>query len=489
MTDTSAKPLTTTERLLAMIRDGKTMSLRQQLRLTAYLSAPAIMAQLSAIAMQYIDASMVGSLGAEASASIGLVSTTTWLFWGFLSAAATGFSVQVAQTIGAKDFRRARNILRQAFMAVFIFSIILAVIGIAISDALPQWLRGDESIHRDASRYFLIFAIFLPALQMSFLGGSMLRCAGNMKVPSTLNVMMCVIDVILNFFLIFPTRTVAIAGIAIRIPGAGLGVEGAALATVLAETIVAGLMIYYLVRRSPIMKLTGERGSFLPRRHTLAKAVRIGLPMGLEHAAICGAQILVTVIVAPLGVVAIAANAFAIIAESLCYMPGYGISEAATTLAGQCLGAGRRRLTNRFGVITTVSGMTVMGLLGVVMYIFAPQIIGVMTPVDDIRILGADILRIEAWAEPMFAAAIVIYGFFVGLGRTILPSIMNLVSIWGVRLTLAAWLAPTMGLRGVWLAMCIELCFRSVIFLILLTWRYLKQHSPQTGGDAIATNC
>lgn len=149
MTDTSAKPLTTTERLLAMIRDGKTMSLRQQLRLTAYLSAPAIMAQLSAIAMQYIDASMVGSLGAEASASIGLVSTTTWLFWGFLSAAATGFSVQVAQTIGAKDFRRARNILRQAFMAVFIFSIILAVIGIAISDALPQWLRGDESIHRE----------------------------------------------------------------------------------------------------------------------------------------------------------------------------------------------------------------------------------------------------------------------------------------------------------------------------------------------------
>ncbi len=483
MTGTVQKSQTTTERLLAMIRDGKKMSLRQQLRLTAYLSAPAIMAQLSAIAMQYIDASMVGSLGAEASASIGLVSTTTWLFWGFLSAAATGFSVQVAQTVGAGDFRRARNILRQAFIAVIIFSVTLAAIGIAISDALPRWLGGDEAIRHDASRYFLIFSLFLPALQMSFLGGAMLRCAGNMKVPSTLNVMMCVIDVILNFFLIFPSRAISFVGLTIRIPGAGMGVEGAALATVLAETIVAALMIYYLVARSPLLKLTDERGSFKPRRHTLSKAVRISLPMGLEHAAICGAQILVTVIVAPLGIVAIAANAFAVIAESLCYMPGYGISEAATTLAGQSLGAGRIRLTNSFGVITATSAMTVMGVLGVVMYLFAPQIIGVMTPVDDIRILGADILRIEAWAEPMFAAAIVIYGFFVGLGQTIVPSIMNLVSIWGVRLTLAAWLAPTMGLRGVWLAMCIELCFRGAIFLFLLLLRHMRRH-PDNHNDS-----
>lgn len=465
MTATGGAKASATERLLAMIRDGKAMSLRQQLRLTAYLSAPAIMAQLSAIAMQYIDASMVGSLGAEASASIGLVSTTTWLFWGFLSAAATGFSVQVAQKIGASDFANARGVLRQAFVAVIILSSALAATGIAISGALPQWLGGDPAIQADATRYFFIFSLFLPALQLSFLGGAMLRCAGNMKVPGTLNVLMCLIDVVLNFFLIFPTRTIGIAGVAITVPGAGMGVEGAALATVLAETIVAALMIYYLVSRSPILKLTAERGSFRLRRATLTAATKIGLPMGLEHAAICGAQILVTVIVAPLGIVAIAANAFAVIAESLCYMPGFGIAEAATTLAGQSFGAGRHGLTNRFGMITTGSGMAVMGILGIVMYVFAPQIISVMTPVDDIRILGADILRIEAWAEPMFAAAIVIYGFFIGLGRTILPSIMNLVSIWGVRLTLAAWLAPAMGLRGVWLAMCIELCFRGTIFL------------------------
>jgi len=165
---------------------------------------------------------------------------------------------------------------------------------------------------------------------------------------------------------------------------------------------------------------------------------------------------------------AIAANSFAITAESLCYMPGYGIADAATTLVGQSLGAGRHRLTRRFAYITVFMGMAVMGIMGVVMYIFAPQIIGTMTPVEEIRRLGVMALRIEAFAEPMFAAAIISYGVFVGAANTLVPSLMNFFSIWAVRISLAAWLAPTMGLKGVWVAMCAELCFRGIIFLIRL---------------------
>ncbi len=457
-----------TDYLLSLIRDGKQMTLAQRLRLTALLSVPAVVAQFSSIAMQYIDASMVGHLGANAAAAIGLVSTTTWLFGGVCSAAATGFSVQVAHLVGAGDFSKARRVLRQAFTGALLFALSLAAIGVAISGKLPEWLGGDPVIRHDSSLYFLIFSLFLPVLQLNFLAGSMLRCSGNMRVPSLLNVMMCALDVLFNFLLIFPTHEAVVGGHSFTVYGAGLGVEGAALGTVLAETVTMCAMIWYLCMRSPMLRLTEERGSFRLRKDVVKKAVRIALPMGLEHAAICGAQIMTTVIVAPLGIVAIAANSFAIVAESLCYMPGYGISEAATTLVGQSLGAGRPKLTKSFANITVLSGMVVMGAMGVLMYIGAPQIIGVMTPVDDIRILGTDILRIEAFAEPMFAAAIVTYGVFVGVGRTIVPSLMNFGSIWGVRLTLAAILAPTMGLRGVWLAMCIELTFRGAIFLVRL---------------------
>ena len=457
-----------TNGLLAMIREGKPMTRKQQMWLTVQLSVPAIVAQLSSILMQYIDASMVGSLGANASASIGLVSTTTWLFWGVCAAAATGFSVQVAHLIGAGDLRGARAVLRQSVISVFVFSLVLGLVGAAISGSLPSWLGGDPAIRRDASLYFLIFSLFLPMLQLNFLAGGMLRCSGNMRVPSMLNVLMCALDVVFNFFLIFPSRDVEIFGRTVYVPGAGLGVEGAALGTVFAEVVVAALMMGYLVTRSSELKLTGEKGHFFPKKPVLKQAVKISLPMGLEHLVICGAQIMTTAIVAPLGIVAIAANSFAITAESLCYMPGYGISDAATTLVGQSLGAGRKDLTRRFSRITVYMGMAVMAVMGVLMYAFAPQIIGIMTPVEEIRTLGVSVLRIEAFAEPMFAASIVAYGVFVGAGGTLVPSLMNFFSIWAVRLTLAFWLAPTMGLQGVWLAMCIELCFRGTIFLIRL---------------------
>lgn len=415
--------------LLALIREGRPMTLGQQIHLTVMLSVPAVVAQLSSIVMQYIDAAMVGSLGAEEAAAIGLVSTTTWLFWGLCIASSTGFSVQVAHRIGAGDMQGARNVLRQAVTSTTLFSFALAAIGVAISGVLPEWLGGDVSIHHDASLYFLIFSLFLPALQLNFLAGGMLRCSGNMRIPSLLGVVMCVLDVIFNFFLIFPTRHAVVAGIDIFIQGAGLGVEGAALGTVAAETVVATIQMWYLCTHSSELKLTKEKGSFRPQVNILKKALRIGLPMGLEHVVICGAQIMTTVIVAPLGVFAIAANSFAITAESLCYMPGYGISDAATTLVGQSVGAKRRRLTRSFAFITVFMGMIIMGLMGLLMYIFAPQIIGLMTPVEEIRSLGIMALRIEAFAEPMFAASIVAYGVFVGAANTLVPCLMNFFSI------------------------------------------------------------
>ncbi len=454
--------------LLSLIRDGKPMSLKDQLRLTVLLSIPSIAAQVSAIIMQYIDAAMVGSLGAEASASIGLISTTTWLFWGLCSSAATGFSVQIAHLIGAGRKKDAQNVVKQALFATLLFSLLLTALGCGICQYLPRWLGGDESINSDASAYFFIFSLSLPIFQIGYLAGAVLRCSGNMFVPGMLNVAMCVLDVLFNCLLIFPTRELW----GITVPGAGLGVQGAAIGTVLAEFVAGAAMLWYLWRKSPQLNLRHSAGNFIPRKNTLKKSLRIGFPIAVEHTIMCGAQILVTVIVAPLGTLAIAANAFAITAESLCYMPGYGIGEAATTLVGQSIGARRRDLTKRFAHITVSAGIVVMTVMGIVMYLAAPPMMSFFTPDIQVRELGVMVLRIEAWAEPMFAAAIVSYGVFVGAGDTLIPSCMNLGSIWAVRLTLAAILAPAFGLKGVWIAMCVELCFRGIIFL----WRLYSEN-------------
>ncbi len=439
--------------LLAYIREGREMTQGEKLRLIISLSIPSILAQISATVMFFIDASMVGHLGAKASAAIGLVETTGWLLGGLASAANMGFSVQVAHAIGANDMERARRILRQSLVCCMLFSMTISLAALSVSIPLPYWLGGSEEIAHDATLYFAIIGLCGIFFQMEGLAGSMLKCSGNMKIPSALNILMCVLDVVFNYLFIYILD---------------MGVKGAAMGTGLAEIMTAALMLYFLLCRSDMLRLKGRPGSFRPKADVVGNAFKIGAPMGLQHLLMGSAQIVSTIIVAPLGTVAIAAHSLGITVESLCYMPGYGIAEAATTLVGQGFGAGKRMLTQSFARMSVGLGMLVMTLMGLLMWIFAPELMGILTPVDEIIALGTDCLRIEAFAEPMFAAAIVCNGVFVGVGDTMKPAIMSLFSMWGVRLTLAALLATTYGLPGVWTAMAIELTFRGIIFLARL---------------------
>lgn len=457
-------------------------SLRSRIAIVMSLTWPAVLAQMSNIVMEYIDAAMVGSLGSLQAASIGLVATSTWLIWGLGAAACTGFAVQVAHRIGAGDDDGARGVFRRSLLVLFLFGLLLAVVGLAVSIRLPYWLGGTESIATMSTHYFAIFSAGMPLMCLTFLCVSTLRSSGNMLVPGLVNVVLCFLDVAFNFFLIFPTRTAQIFGTTITIPGAGLGVAGAATGTVLAYSVGGIYCFYYLVWRSPRLchPFRGKRVAHGLRfgREVLRRAVTISWPVALERVVMCGAQILVTTIVAPLGNAAIAANAFAVTAESLCYAPGYGVSDAATTLVGQSLGAGRKDMALSFARISVISGMVVMGILGCVMWILAPEMMMIFSSDETILSLGTTALRTEAWAEPMFGAAIVIYGVFVGAGYTVVPACLNFSSIWVVRITLCAILAPTLGLYGVWLAMCIEICFRGTLFLIALfrrKWLHAKR--------------
>lgn len=455
--------MSSSENLLKDMISGKSMTASQQIGLTVRLSIPAILAQISSIVMQYIDASMVGRLGANASGAIGLVSSTTWLFGGICIAVTTGFTVQIAQAVGAGEDKSARNIMKQGLIIALCISVILALIAALISTPLPSWLGGEAAIQKMASQYFLVYMLGLPALQMNSIAGGMHQSSGNMRLPGILNVMCCVMDVIFNLFFIFPTRSVQINSITFTMPGLGLGVAGAALGTITAEAVTCAIMVTALLWKNKNLHLRkGEHLRF--HRDILVKAVKIGVPVGLEQMVMCSAYVMSTKIVSPLGTIAIAANSFAVTAESFCYMPGYGVQAASTTLVGQCVGAGQKQLSRRMAWITMGLGVSVMTIGGVLMYIAAPSMIGVLTPNEEIRNLGAAVLRIEAFAEPFYAASIVASGALRGAGDTLVPSCMNFASMWCVRIPLAAILAPRVGLYGVWIAMCVELCFRGILF-------------------------
>lgn len=442
-----------TEYLMESIRSGRAMVRSEKLNLIVGLSIPSMLAQISTVMMFFIDASMVGHLGAEASASIGLIESTTWLVGSLLSAAATGFSVQVAHFIGANDFVKARQVFRHALICGLAFSVFLSLIGMGIHSHLPYWLGGGADIASASSGYFLIYSLVLPFVYLYHTSEMMLKSAGNMHTPSVMAVLVCICDVIFNYIFIYICK---------------LGVVGAAMGTALAYICISLPNLYLSACKNRMLNLRQDHVRFHWVKEYVQRACKISIPIAIQNILMSGAQIVSTMIVAPLGNIAIAAHSFAITAESLCYMPGYGIGDAATTLVGQTHGAGRIDLCKNFAYMTVGLGMLVMALMGVIMYVFAPEMIGVLSPVEAIRQLGTTCLRIEAFAEPFFAASIVTYCVCVGAGDTFKPAAINLGTMWLVRLTLAYGLSKSYGLEGVWIAMATELTFRGVLFLIRL---------------------
>ena len=420
----------------ALLQEGRTPTRREEISAVLALSWPAIVQQLMLTLVQYIDTVMVGSLGPNATASVGVVSSSVWLFNGLLGAAAIGFAVQVAQHIGAGETEQARGVVRESLLFNVLFGLFMGALAVGLSFPLPGLLGAEKAIQSDASWYFRIVGCSMPFLMAINLLSSLLRCMGDTRTPMLYNITLNILNTIFNFVLIYPSREAHL------------------------------LFLRRFFRRGFPLQIH-LRDKFRFTKSCLSAMVRIAIPQAMAHTASCGAQIAVTVIVAGLGTQAVAANSLAVTAEALCYQPGYGVSTAATTLVGQAIGAGRRDMAVRFARVSTWLGMAIMTGTGLLMFLFAEPLIGMFTPDVDVMRLGASVLRIEAFAEPLFAASIVASGAFSGAGDTKWSFAANLLSMWGVRLPIALLLIGSLGLTGMWIAMCCELSLKGLVFL----WR------------------
>ena len=432
------------EQLSARMRQGEDIPLSDTARIALALSIPSILEQLVVTAMEYIDAAMVGHIGAEATAAIGIVSSSTWLLHGILVGLYTAFSIQIAQYLGADRQQDARGVLRQSMLFNLILGLGAAAFGVGISRFLPGWLGADISLQASSSAYFAIWSAALPFTMAMGMYTAMLRATGDALTPSLISVLVCVLDVVFNFFLINPTRQILLFGQSVTVWGAGLEVPGAALGTAL-STAIGGLLALgvLLLRDGPLC--IRKPGSWRITSACLRNLWRVGTPLAAERAALSSAQVLLVRIVS-----------------------GLGIQDASIALIGQAVGAHRRDMAKRFAWLCTMMGIGIMALSGAGLWLFAPALMGIFTADAAVIALGAQVLRIEAFAEPMFGASIVASGAMQGAGDSTGCFVLNLFSMWGVRLTLAFLLAPRLGLVGVWAAMCIELCIRGALFLIRL---------------------
>ena len=338
----------TLEQLSARMRQGEQVPLRHTAQVALTLSIPSILQQIVVTAMEYIDAAMVGHIGAAATASIGIVSSSTWLLHGMLAGLCMAFSIQVAQYLGADRQQDARGVLRQSMLFNLVVGLAAAAFGVGISRFLPGWLGADTALQANASAYFAIWSASLPFIMAMGTYAAMLRSTGDALTPGLISIFTCALDIIFNFFLINPTREMTVFGQNLTVWGLGWGVPGAALGTALANAVGGTLALGVLLLRDGPLCIR-KPGAWRITRACLHNVWKVGAPLAAERAALSSAQVLLVRIVSVLGTTAIAANSLGVSAESLCYMAGYGIQDAALALVGQAVGKALCMAVHRHG--------------------------------------------------------------------------------------------------------------------------------------------
>lgn len=395
------------------------------------LAWPTMLEQLMQTAVQYIDTAMVGSLGTAATAAVGSTTTVNWLVGSTVSAFGVGFLAFISQALGAGEGEKARKAAAQSVLAVLVIGTVFTAITLSLSSFVPVWMQVDPNIRELSSRYF--FILYLPMLPRTatMIFGTVLRSAGDTKTPMRIGIGVNVINVVLNYFLIYDTHTLTLFGRELTVWGAGLGVAGAAAASAVSFT-VGGIAITIALFRHKAVSPKGF--SIKPDKGILAPVMRVAFPNMLQRFGTSLGYVAFAALINSLGEMSTAAHTIANTVESAFYIPGYGMMTAAATLTGNAIGAKDSVKLKQLARLITLVEVTLMVVSGTLLFIFAEKMSGIFSKDAAVIALASTVLRMVACSEPFFGIGIVIEGMLQGAGKTLAPFIFNIIGMWGVRI-------------------------------------------------------
>ena len=429
------------------------------------LAWPTMLEQLMQTAVQYIDTAMVGSLGTEATAAVGSTTTVNWLISSSISALGVGFLAFISQALGAKEKDLALRASSQSVLAVLVSGIFFTAVTLALSPFVPVMMQVDPAIRDITARYF--FIIYTPMLPRaaSIIFGAILRGAGDSKTPMRVGLIVNIINIILNFILIYPTRQYTVFGKEITIFGADMGVIGAAAATAIAFT-VGGILI--TVALWSHKEISPRHKSIKPDMTVLRPCLKVALPNMLQRFGTSLGYVVFASMINSLGEISTAAHTIANTVESAFYIPGYGMQAAAATLMGNAYGAKdtqRARALSRLLIFTEVTLMIVSGGL---LFIFARDMMYLFSDNEEVISLGVTVLRMVALSEPFYGVSLIIEGMLQGIGNTKTPFKFNIAGMWGVRIvgTFICTQLLSMGLVSAWVCMIVHNLLLFAMFLV-----------------------
>lgn len=429
------------------------------------LAWPTMLEQLMQTAVQYIDTAMVGSLGTQATAAVGATTTVNWLVGSTISAVGVGFLAFIAKALGAGEQASAKRAASQAVLAVLVVGIVVTLITVGLSGQIPKWMQVDKDIRDLAGEYFLI--LYLPMLfrTATTIFGTVLRAAGDTKSPMKIGVVVNLVNVVLNFLLIYPTRQLTLFSYEFTMWGAGQGVIGAAIASAIAYT-VGGILITIVLWRHPQVSPRGE--SLRPDVTIIRPCLRVAMPNMLQRFGTSLGYVAFASMINSLGDVSTATHTIANTVESAFYIPGYGMQTAAATLAGNAYGAGDEKRLKELARMFFPIEIILMIFSGAALFFAAPALVDIFSNSKEVIDLGTTVLRMVAVSEPFYGFSIIMEGMMQGVGETKRPFVYNIVGMWAVRIvgTFICTELFGLGLVAAWACMISHNLFLFVLFLI-----------------------
>ena len=421
---------------------------REVLKTLVLLSVPTMIEQILSTLFQYVDTAMVGRLGERATAAVSVTTTVTWLVNSMASALGVAVLAMISKAVGSRDGSLIRRITGHVVLAVVVCGLVMTVASVAFSPWIPRWMGAEKDVQGEASRYFLIISLPLLFRAASTIFGAAIRATQDTKTPMFISMGCNFSNVLLNGILIYGLR---------------LGVTGAALGSAVSYTL-SGILMFRAFCRKDSLRFPWRE--FRVDGRILREGFSLSLPVLGTSLVSCLGYVFFAGMVSGMGTSIFAAHSIAVTAETVFYIPGYGLRTATSALVGASLGEGNRERFQCISQISVILTVAMMCVSGAVLYFAALPLMQLFTNSAKVAVLGASMLRMVAFSEPFFGLMVVVEGIFYGLGRTRYAFFVESFSMWGIRI-LATFVCVELchlDLRAVWYCMIGDNICKAILF-------------------------
>ena len=420
------------------------------------LLLPLIAEQALSVTIGLADTLMVSSVGEAAVSGVSLVDSFNTLMIQVMSALATGGAVVTSQYIGHREPKNAKAAAAQILFVLASFSLVVAAVVVVGRHAILRGIFGsiDADVMRYAETYFLLSALSYPFIGLYNAGAALFRAQGNSKISMLSSLVMNVIN---------------IGGNAVLIYGFGMGVLGAALASLVSRAVSCLVVLWLLQRPACPLRVDGLR-ALAPDGGLIRRILRVGIPAGIENGMFQIGKLSVSSLTSTLGTAAIAANAVANTASTFLNIPANAVGMAALTVVGQCLGAGEKGQAvyySRRLLLTAYCGAWVMNLSA---FLFANRfVISLFNLSPEAQTMALQVMVWFNFVSLFFwPSSFTLPNILRAAGDARFTMAVSILSMWVFRVGFCY--VMVLGFHGrllsIWMGMFLDWVFRSLCFFV-----------------------